>query len=727
MKQITIPIDGMHCASCAAVIENDLKNVRGVKNANVNYATTKAVVEYDDTALEATALHEAIKKSGYVPVIPRTAQAADQDHSRMHHGYISRNGLILVVLLAIPLLGSMFWKPDLGTALGHDGFDFIQLVIAWLLVAYFGRAFHVGTMKQIIRLRANMDTLVTIGTFAALLWSTYAFIYGGDVYFEVSGMIITFLLIGKFIEERQRSKASAAIQSLLELHAKLAHRLKEDGSTEDVDPSTLREGDRCLVKPGERIPMDGVIEKGHTTIDESMLTGESIPVERGEGSEVYGATVNGTGSITIRITAAQGMTVLDSIIRTVEHALSTKSPVERVVDQVSAIFVPAVIGLAIITLIAWLIYSGGDAGESIRHAVAVLIVACPCAMGLATPAAILVGTGAAAKRGVLIKDGSALEQAKRINTIVFDKTGTITEGKPVITDVIPSNGQEDRLLAVAAGLEQASEHPLAAAVLQYVEEKKITAEDQITSIEAVVGKGIRGRIANHHVILGTQSLMEEEGIPLDERVLSEVQTLRSDGKTLMFVAEDGVLLGVLAAQDEPKSDASSSIQTLKALGLEVAMISGDHEASAKAIAKRVGIEQVFANVSPTEKSEIVAKLQKEGKRVAFVGDGINDAPALAKADLGIAVGTGTDIAIATGQVVLMSGKPSKTVDAIRISRKTFNAIRQNLFWAFIYNTLGIPLAAFGILSPMIASAAMALSSVSVLMNSLRIRRSLHRA
>lgn len=636
----------------------------------------------------------------------------------MHGGYTTTKGLIIAAFLTTPLLLTMVWP---GAVEKAPGLLWIDLVAAWILVVWMGKAFHRGTVNELGHGRAGMDTLVTVGTGSALLWSTYALFAGRstEVYFEVAGIIILFLLFGKWLEARQRMKAGAAIQALLDLHAKLAHRMKPDGTVEDVDPKSLKPGDRCLVKAGERIPTDGEIVEGNTSADESMLTGEPIPVEKRAGDIVYGATINGTGVVTMRVTAEPGKTVLDAIVQTVGHALSTKSPVEKLVDQVSGVFVPTVIAIAIVTFLVTLLV--GDPAGAITHAVAVLIVACPCAMGLATPAAIMVGAGAGAKRGILVKDGSALEMAGKIDIVIFDKTGTLTEGKPSVTDAVPSEGADEReLLSVAASLESSSEHPLAQAVLTAAKAKSIvfaTAQN----VQTVPGQGIKGVIDGTVAVLGKPEYVLAS-IGASSLPILQLDALRSAAKTVIAVAHDKKLLGIIAAQDKPKPDANQAVQEFRKMKIDVALLTGDHEATAKAVAEPLGITRIFAHISPTGKADHVRALQKEGKRIAFVGDGINDAPALAQADLGIAVGSGSDVAIATGQIVLMGGSPMKAVEAIRLSRTTFRAIRQNLFWAFIYNIIGIPLAAAGVLNPIIASFAMAMSSVSVLTNSMRIAR-----
>ncbi len=720
MKTITIPIKGMHCASCAITIEKDLAHVPGVMKAHANLAMERATVEYDEATVTVEKLAQTIKETGYDPVLAATSDLRHATRDHAHIGYATNVELVAAFVLVIPLIISMFVMPSFGTILGRPAWLVLDFIAAWILVAWLGRPFHLGAVNELRHVRANMDTLVSVGTGAALLWSTYAFAAGRleDVYFEVAGIIILFLLLGKYLEAKQRMKAGVAIQMLLGLHAKLAHRIRSDGIIEEIDPKELRPDDRCLVKAGERVPTDGVIVEGATSIDESMLTGEPIPVEKHAGDSIFGATINGTGVITMRVTVKPGSSALDAIVRTVEHALATKSPIEKLVDQVSSLFVPTVIGIAFVTLVVTLFIA--NPGEAIRNAVAVLIVACPCAMGLATPAAIMVGAGAGARRGILIKDGSALEAARKITLVVFDKTGTLTEGKPSVTDILPLNGTEEReLLSVAASLEASSEHPLAQAIISAAMAKNIVAP-RASNVESIPGYGVKGLVDGSLAILGKPEFVFES---IDE---SSLQTLRAAAKTVIAVAHGGKLLGLIAVQDRIKEDAPFAMKKLQEMKVEVALLTGDHEATAQAVASQLGITTVFANVSPTGKAELVKKLQTQGKKVAFVGDGLNDAPALAQADLGIAIGTGTDVAIATGQIVLMGGSPTKAVEAIVLARLTFRAIKQNLFWAFAYNVIGIPLAAIGVLNPILASFAMALSSVSVLSNSLRIARKMGR-
>lgn len=718
-----LDVKGMHCASCAVSIQKELEGVKGVTGASVNFATEMAMVEHD-ADLDPKALESAVHRAGY----QLKQKGNKKDKAGHQHGEdFARWRVILAGILAVPLLSSMFWMPKMGDLFGISLWELGLMIGAWVTVMIAGWGFHVGAVKEIMRKRTNMDTLVSVGSLSALLWSTYALFSGrtDELYFEVAGIIIFFILLGKYLESRQRQRAGEAIQSLLALHPATAQRIREDGTEEIVHPDQLRKGDRCRVKPGEKVPIDGVIEEGTTSLDESMLTGESVPVEKGKGDEVFAGTVNGTGSIVMLAEQDPGETMLDGIVKTVEKTLSTKSPVEKTVDRVSSIFVPGVLVAAGVTFGGW-IFVGSGIGIAVEHAVAVLIVACPCALGLATPAALMVGTGAGAKRGILIKDGSALEASKDISEVVFDKTGTLTEGKPQVTDILPvGNRTEAELLAIASALEKASEHPLAEAVLKAVQQRGI-AIPSAKNVQAVVGAGIEGDVEGKQCFLGSMEAVQKRIRGGEKIRYTAVDHLRDQGKTVIGTVQDGQLMGWIAVRDNPKADAAEAMALLKDRGIKTVLLTGDHERTAQAIAKELGVEEVIARVSPMEKAEQIIRRQKAGSHVAFVGDGLNDAPALAQADVGIAMGTGTDVAIATGQIVLMGGSPIKAVEALELSKKTFKAIKQNLFWAFIYNSIGIPLAAFGFLHPVFASAAMALSSVSVLSNSLRISRGMNK-
>ena len=708
MKKISFEIQGMHCASCAVTTQDALRKVNGVESADVNYATGKATVSFDESQAKDADLYHAVKENGYEPIDPHA------NHEGHEHQHASDNGLSpwILVVCAIPLVVSMFWSPVSGIV--ATVFRLSIVLAGWILVAEVGFQFHKSLWQDLKRRRAGMDSLVSLGTSVALLWSTVMAYQGrwDETYFETAGIIIVFIRLGKYLEARQRAKSGQAIAELMKLHPAIAHRMKGGTETEDIDPTELVMGDRCLVKPGEKIPTDGEIVLGSAVIDESMLTGEPIPVEKKVGDWVVGGTMNGTTSFELKVTAIAGETILDGIIRTVEHALSSKSPVERLVDQISAVFVPSVIALAILAFAGWM-FAGADVGTAIRHAVAVLIVACPCAMGLATPAALMVGVGRGAKKGILVKDASALELARGITMVAFDKTGTLTAGKPQVVGVYPMEGfTADEIVQYTVSVEAQSEHPLSRAVLLYAGMKKLSYETA-SNVMIVPGKIIQGDVGGKKIVVGSPDAVS---------VSVSVVPKEFSVATMIAISIDGVSAGIICAEDVIREDAKEAIQLAKKLGLRTAMITGDRQASAEHVAMKLGIETVASGVLPDGKSTQVEAWKKEGQRVAFVGDGMNDAPALSVADLGIAMGTGTDVAIASGSIVLLSASPLRAIEAIMLSRQTFTIIRQNLFWAFIYNVIGLPLAGFGLLNPMIASLAMAMSSVSVLANSLRIAR-----
>jgi len=594
----------------------------------------------------------------------------------------------------------------------------VQFIIGW--------HFYVGAFKAIRNYSANMDVLVVLGTSAAYFYSLVESIktinnglYMPHLYFETSAVLITLVLLGKYFEHIAKGKTTEAISKLMELQAKEAIVL-ENGNEVYVPLEAVKVGDLLLVKPGEKIPVDGVIVSGVSTVDESMITGESLPVDKKADDKVVGATVNGNGILTIRAEKVGKDTALANIVKIVEEAQGSKAPIQRLADRISNIFVPIVIGIAILTFIIWFfVVDPQNLPKSIEVAIAVLVIACPCALGLATPTSIMVGSGKGAENGILYKGGEFLETTQKINTIILDKTGTVTKGKPEVTDIINLNHRED-LLKLVASVEKMSEHPLAQAIVQYAVKQELQLTD-LTEFIAIPGHGVEALIENKKVYIGTRKLMNEKNIdfsPVEDQLI----VFESAGKTGMLVSIDDKLEGIIAVADTIKESSRNAIKALKDLKIEVYMVTGDNKHTAKAIADQVGIENVFAEVLPEKKADIVAELQKQGKIVAMVGDGINDAPALAKADIGMAIGTGADVAIETADVTLVGGDLSHIPKAIRLSKKTMNNIRQNLFWALFYNSLGIPIAALGLLQPWIAGAAMAFSSVSVVLNALRLKR-----
>lgn len=716
----------MHCASCAVNIENSLKKKSGVKEANVNYAMAKAAVEFDESAVDESALKKVIHDEGY-EVVEGMPNHAQMDHGEGHdmmHEDVKTSGrrAALAFGLSFPtlilvILGTKM--PSFGRLLGVDSSVWLQAVLSTLVVLWPGFSFHQVAARLLKRGKANMDTLISMGTLSALGFSFWQMFIGGDLYFETAAIITAFILLGRYFEARSKGKASAAISALLKLGAKQAHRVKADGAIEDVPIEQLKVGDRVLIKPGEKVPLDGKVEEGYSSLDESMLTGESAPVSKTVGELVFGATVNQQGALTVLITKEPGDTVLSQIVRLVEEAQQKKAPIQKLADKISGVFVPVVILIAVVTFIVWYLITQ-DLNSSFVPAVAVLVIACPCALGLATPTAIMVGTGRGASMGILIKSGEALERGRKLDAVLLDKTGTLTEGKPAVTEQPATVDRKwDDVASLVWALESKSEHPIAQAIVRFI--KTPLKRYSVEAFESVTGKGVRGRIGTQEVLIGNLAFLEEAGIGTS--ALSDVMARwQSQAKTVVLLAIDKKLAAAIPVADVVKPSSRQAIEALQGLGLEVVMITGDNEQTAQAIGQEIGIKKIEAGVLPGGKLDLVKRYQTEGKKVAFAGDGINDAPALTQADLGIAIGSGTDVAIEAGQIVLVGGGPEKIVEAIHLSRITDRGIKQNLFWAFFYNIASIPLAAFGVLNPMIASGAMAFSSLSVVLNSLRIKR-----
>lgn len=734
-------IQGMGCASCAAKIEQATRKLPGVASANVNLATEKLNIEYNHQELTANEIMQAVKEAGYQAFIlkkddeEKLAQEKQAAIKQMWRRFV------LSFVFTAPLLylsmGHMIGLPLPGFL--HPSTSPIAFVTAQLVltlpVLYFGRSFYLNGFKMLFKGHPNMDSLVALGTSAAFIYSligTFA-VYQGQaefamhLYYESAAVILTLITLGKTFEAISKGKTSEAIKELLALAPKKAVVLKE-GKEKLVDIAQVAVGDVILVKPGERIPVDGVITEGQSTVDESMLTGESMPVEKQVGDTVIGASINKTGSFQFTATKVGEDTTLSQIVQLVEEAQGTKAPIAKLADQVSAIFVPVVMSLAILAGLAWLIFGHSGLVFALTIMISVLVIACPCALGLATPTAIMVGTGKGAQLGVLFKNGEALETAQEIQTIVLDKTGTITKGQPEVRDIQTfANFTTEEMLYLAASVEKRSEHPLAQAVLQAAKEAQITL-GQAFDVHTVTGQGIQAKVDEKQVLLGNEKLMQSFDIEI-EAVQTQVAQVASQGNTVMYVASQGELIGLIAVSDPVKTSSPQAIQALQKMGLEVVMLTGDNEQTAQSIAKQAGITQVISQVLPDQKSQVIQELQAQGKKVAMVGDGINDAPALAQANVGIAIGTGTDIAIESADIVLMRGDLNGVVSALRLSKATMRNIKENLFWAFAYNVLGIPVAMgllhlFGgpLLNPMLAGAAMSFSSVSVLLNALRLKR-----
>lgn len=720
MKTLNFNIEGMHCASCSFKNEQALKKVKGVKQATVNYATAQAKVEYDENIATEHHIHKAVEEAGYTPIA-----SAEHDHSKMMLEELSqvKTKAVVSLILAVPV--AILAMAGISFNLSIYGMDlslWLQMVLGTIVILGLGFSFHVGMLKQLRHFSADMDTLISLGTLAALIYSFWSLLGGtGEMYFETGVIITALIILGKYFEAKSRGQAGEAISKLMKLGAKSAHLIKNGIETE-VLIEQVKAGDILLVKPGEKIPVDGKVVKGESNIDESMLTGESLPNKKQIGDLVYGATINLNGSLEMEAVKVGSETVLAQIVKMVSEAQTQKAPIQKLADKISGIFVPIVILIAIITFVLWYLIAGNMA-SALSAAVAVLVIACPCALGLATPTAIMVGTGLGAKRGILIKNGEALEKAKKIDAVAFDKTGTLTVGKPVVTDVIKlATLSENEILALAGSLEKNSEHPLAQAIINSAKEKLLSLKEGQQFLSHS-GKGVEGLIENEKFFVGSKLLMAEQNLDL-AGVQHQMEILETQAKTVVILTSSKEVLGLIAIADKVKEDAKEAITALKQMGLKTIMLTGDNQLTAQAIAKEVGIDEFIAEILPQNKAQEIKKLQANGLKIVFVGDGINDAPALALADLGIAMGTGTDIAIETGELVLVKGSPLKVVEALKLSQLTFKTIKQNLFWAFFYNVIGLPLAAFGLLSPMIAAGAMAFSSVSVVGNSLRIKRKL---
>lgn len=740
-------IEGMTCASCAQTIEKSVAKVAGVDTVSVNLATEKMTVNYDEDAVATGDILKAVEDAGY-QAIPETTSHAGDDGADKRQAHIKElwTRFIWSAIFTIPLLyvamGPMLPFgglpiPGFLDPVQHTVTYAITQLILTLPVIYLGRSFYTVGYKALFKGHPNMDSLIAIGTSAALLQGivmTVLLAIGRvevqhghpDLYFESAAVILALITLGKYLEAVSKGKTSEAIKKLMGLAPKTA-RVVRNGEEVEISIDAVVTGDILVVRPGDKIPVDGVIVEGSSAVDESMITGESIPIEKKAGDNVVGASINKNGSFRFKATKVGKDTTLSQIIKLVEDAQGSKAPIAKLADKVSGIFVPIVIGLAALSGLAWFFLGQESWVFALTITISVLVIACPCALGLATPTAIMVGTGKGAENGVLIKSGDALEEAQKIHTIVFDKTGTITEGKPVVTDIVNYNGyDEEEVLLIAASAEVSSEHPLGEAIVEGAKERQLTFKE-VKAFNAIPGHGIQVEVDDQTVLLGNRKLMVENNIDMmDAQEVSD--RLASEGKTPMFIAADNQLIGIVAVADTIKENSIAAIDKLHRMGIEVAMITGDNKRTAEAIAKQVGIDRVFSEVLPEDKANEVKKLQNEGLHVAMVGDGINDAPALAQSNVGIAIGSGTDVAIESADIVLMRSDLMDVPTAIELSRATIKNIKQNLFWAFAYNTVGIPVAMgvlhlFGgpLLNPMFAGAAMSLSSVSVLLNALRLK------
>jgi len=742
-KKSIFPVGGMTCASCVARVEEALSSVPGVISANVNLASEKATVEYTEGTGIAD-LRRAVKDAGY-ELGSETERLEDVTIAAQRELRGVRNRFIFAAILA-SLIMALMWAPSFA------GKPYLLWALATPVQFWAGWRFYRGAWGALRHKTADMNTLVAVGTSAAYFYSMIAVLFPGlfaaagvelGLYFDTSAMIITLILLGRFLETRARGQTSEAIKKLIGLNPKTALVIR-DGEEREISVEDVQVGDLILVRPGERVPVDGIIREGYSSIDESMITGESIPLEKKAGDEVIGASINKTGSFKFEATRVGKDTTLAQIIRLVDEAQGSKAPIQRLADVIASYFVPIVIGIATITFIVW--YFAGPSPAltyAILNFVAVLIIACPCAMGLATPTAIIVGTGKGAEHGVLIRSAETLERAHKIHTVLLDKTGTLTQGEPKVTDIIAlASSSQDEILRLAASAEHGSEHPLGEAIVKAALEKKLEISPA-SDFNAIPGHGVEASVEGKRLILGNLRLMNEKGLSLNG-LGEEAEQLRAKGKTVMFLSIDSRVAGIIALADTLKPNAKTAVDVLHNMGIEVMMLTGDNRRTAEAIAREVGIDRILAEVLPEHKAREVKKLQQEGKVVAMVGDGINDAPALAQADIGIAIGTGTDVAMETGDITLIRGDLTGITTAVSLSKRTMRTIKQNLFWAFAYNTALIPVAAgvlylafgntgvpsglhfilgnYGFLNPILAAAAMAASSLTVVSNSLRLKR-----
>ncbi|QIX60310.1 copper-translocating P-type ATPase [Hymenobacter sp. BT18] len=744
-KTETLDIEGMTCASCAAFVEKSLSRTPGVQRAVVNFATEKATIDYLPTQASPASLKEAVISAGYgvterAPATSATDRQAEIDRQKAQaYQKLKRRFWVALGLAALimPLSMLMLW-PAIMARINMQALNYGLLILTLPVLLYSGREFYSSAWNSFRHRAANMDTLIAVGTGAAFFYSVAATVVPGwfmrqgimpEVYYDTTATIIVLILLGKVLEMRAKTQTSAVMKALLGLQAKTARLVRPGGEEVDIPLEQVQLGDILLVRPGEKVATDGVVEDGRSSVDEAMLTGESLPVEKKAGDAVFGATLNKTGSFRFRVTKVGADTLLAQIVKLVEDAQGSRAPIQRLADKVSAIFVPTVVVIALLTFVLWfdLAPVATRLPLALVNFVAVLIIACPCALGLATPTAIMVGTGKGAEHGVLIRNAEALEKAYQVNTVLLDKTGTITRGEPAVTDVVAPGQDASRLLQLVAAVERQSEHPLAAAVVRHAQAGSAVLL-AATGFQALEGKGASATVDGQVVLIGNQRLLHEAAIPLPSELSAQAEQLLTQAKTVLYVAVDGLAVALIGVADTVRETSAAAIQRLQRQGIEVVMMTGDNPHTAAQVARQVGITRYFAEVLPRDKASKVQELQQEGRVVAMVGDGINDAPALAQADIGLAIGTGTDVALEAAGITLMRSDLQGVVTAIELSRQTIRVIRQNLFFAFIYNALGIPIAAgllypfFGLLlSPMLAAAAMALSSVSVLTNSLRLR------
>ncbi|PID15895.1 copper-translocating P-type ATPase [Sporosarcina sp. P34] len=727
IEEVNLNIRGMTCAACSARIEKVLSRMPGIQSATVNLALETAHINYDPAALELADIMQKIKNIGYEASL-RIEESDDQTDYRRKDIDEKMRKVIFSSILSLPLLWTMFAHFSF-TSWMYVPEIFMDPYFQWILATpvqfWIGAIFYKGAYAALRNGSANMDVLVVLGTSAAYFYSVYLTLTGyaldHGLYFETSAVLITLILLGKLFEARAKGRSSDAIKNLMKLQPQVAI-LERNGEAVEISIHEVTHGDILVIRPGASIPVDGLVVSGASAVDESMLTGESLPVDKQQGDEVFAATVNANGSLRIKASNVGKDTMISTIIRVVEEAQGSKAPIQRLADQISSVFVPIVVGIAFITLLIWyFIVAPGDFEASLTSMIAVLVIACPCALGLATPTSIMAGSGRAAEKGVLFKTAIAMEQTQSLDTIVFDKTGTITKGLPELTDFhVRNEKQRMLLLSLAAAAESDSEHPVAKAITSHGLQH-LSSLPTVESFEAIPGYGIQTIIDGQNILLGTRNLLSLHHVEFDSTIAS-VEQMEGDGKTVMFMAVDGIHEAIIAVADTIKDTSKQAITELRAMNLDVIMLTGDQRMTAEAIANTAGIDHVIAGVLPDRKAEVIRALQAEGKRVAMVGDGINDAPALAVADIGMAMGTGTAVAMEAADITLMHGDLLRVVDTLKMSELTVKNIKQNLFWALAYNSIGIPIAAAGLLAPWLAGAAMAFSSVSVVLNALRLQR-----
>jgi len=737
----------MHCAGCANSVEGALAEVKGVKSASVNLATEKAMVEFDNGSVDDDALRKAVQDVGYDVKEESDDGQADADITGKKKLTAARNKMWWAWGLTVPIILWMLPEMIGGVAIGGEVLYHILMIgLSAAVILYPGWETLKGAWKSAVNGAPNMDVLIAMGTLASLATGVVALLHTFGMappfhsFAGIAGMIMAFHLTGRYVETKAKGRASEAIKNLMTLEAKEATIIR-NGKEMSIPVNELEVDDVMVVRPGEKIPTDGEVIDGESRVDESLATGESMPVSKSKGDEVIGATINKNGTLKVKATKVGQETFLSQVIRMVEEAQGSKVPIQEFADRITAIFVPTILGLAALTWAAWMIFpdffgqitvwaSGfipwvnpgmGSVALAFYAAIAVLVIACPCALGLATPTALMVGTGLGAENGILIRQGKAVELLRETDTIVLDKTGTITQGSPSVTDLLSIEFDDNKVMQFAASAEKSSEHPIGQAIVAHAEEQSIDLIDA-SGFEAISGKGIRANVDGKEVIIGTQQLFEEQGITVNNEAVHQLQKLENEAKTTVLVGIDGQLVGLIAVADPIKEDSKKAISAFKQMGLEPVMITGDNERTARAVAQQMGIEQVIAGVLPDQKSEEIKRLQENGHKVVMVGDGINDAPALTQADIGVAIGTGTDVAIESGDIVLVKGELSSVVQAMKLSQATFTKIKQNLFWAFFYNVVMIPLALLGMMHPLLAEAAMAFSSVNVVFNSRHLQK-----